>query len=122
MYVEVIARQGIEEVQFRCMPSVVSLGDSAASAARIIVVFTTAAEATAAFTVVPANSDLPDKLRVVLSPSILARPGILRLGCVCVYRKSHLRPDVAARNGLRTGGSFDASPGRWRNPRKLLCE
>ena len=50
MYVEVIARQGIEEVQFRCMPSVVSLGDSAASAARIIVVFTTAAEATAAFT------------------------------------------------------------------------
>jgi hypothetical protein len=50
MYVEVIARQGIEEVQFCCMPGVVSLGDSAASAARIIVVLMTAAEATAAFT------------------------------------------------------------------------
>jgi hypothetical protein len=49
MHVEVVARPGTEE-QFNCLPSAVSLGDPAASAARIIVVFTTAAEATAALT------------------------------------------------------------------------
>ena len=79
MYVEVVARPEIEEVQFCCMPSAVSLGDPAASASRIIVVFTTAAEATAALTLARFLAVSPDARIWLVCPVTRTLLGRLRI-------------------------------------------
>jgi hypothetical protein len=48
MYVEVVARPGAERLQIGCLPGISGQEDRWPSATRIVVVFTTAAEATTA--------------------------------------------------------------------------
>jgi hypothetical protein len=75
MYVEFVARPETEELQVCCMPSAVNSGDPLASAARIVVVFTTGAEATATLTLARflAVSDTRIWLVCPITPTLLGR-------------------------------------------------
>ena len=79
MYMEVVAKPGIEELQLCCVPNAPNLTDPGAYATRIIVVFTTAAEATTALTLARFLAVSPDARIWLVCPVTRTLLGRLRI-------------------------------------------